>query len=99
MKGPGGGNTPAPVTEKLRPADTAAKFALPACVARIVHMPSATSVTTLPLAVHTAGVCDENVTGRPEDAVACGRNCDCASVSSFGCKKKSVWMAGVTVKL
>jgi hypothetical protein len=48
----------------------AAKLALPACDARIVHVPNATSVTVLPLTVHTAEVRDANVTGRPDDAEA-----------------------------
>jgi len=43
---------------------------LPACDARIVHVPTATSATLLPLTVHTDTVVDEKLTARPDDAVA-----------------------------
>ena len=52
----------------------AAYVALPACEARIVHVPRAPSVTVLPLIVHTVWVSEINVTGNPEDAEAVTAN-------------------------
>ena len=46
------------------------QFALPACAAWIVHVPTATIVTVAPLTVHTAVVVDEKVTASADDAVA-----------------------------
>lgn len=42
----------------------------PACVAVSVHVPGPTRVTVVPLTVHTLGVLDVYVTGKPDDAVA-----------------------------
>ena len=36
----------------------------------MVQVPTATSVTVLPLTAHTGAVSDANVTGNPDDAVA-----------------------------
>ena len=52
----------------------AAKFTLPDWLARIVHVPPATSVTALPFTVHVPPVVDANVTGNPDDAVALSVN-------------------------
>jgi hypothetical protein len=43
---------------------------LPACVAWMVHVPTATSVTVVPETVHTPVVCEKKLTVRPELAVA-----------------------------
>jgi hypothetical protein len=43
---------------------------LPVCDARIVHVPSETSVTVLALMMQVGEVSDVNATGSPEDAVA-----------------------------
>lgn len=56
---------------KLRSTSGAGAYvALPACEARIVHVPAATIVTVVPLTVHVGTVRLEKVTVRPEDAVA-----------------------------
>ena len=48
----------------------AAKFALPACVAWIVQLPAATSVTVEPDTVHTSVVCELKLTDKPDEADA-----------------------------
>jgi len=48
----------------------AAYVALPACEAWIVHVPAATMVTVVLLTVQTPVVSEEELTGRPDDAVA-----------------------------
>ena len=48
--------------------------ALPACDALTVQVPVAARLTILPLTVHTAGVAEENATGRPDVAVALTAN-------------------------
>ena len=45
-------------------------MALPACVAWIVQVPAAASVTVDPATVQTVGVVDAKLTERPEVAVA-----------------------------
>ena len=50
------------------------QFALPACDAWIVHVPTATRVTVLTLTVHIDVVSDAKVTVRPEVAVAVSVN-------------------------
>jgi len=52
----------------------AAKVALPACVAWMVHVPSATRVAVVPDTVQTAEVVEAKLTARPEDAVALSVN-------------------------
>ena len=88
MKGPGiamlGFATDELVTVKVRSIDTAAKLALPDCVARSVQAPAATKVTTVSLVVQMVGVNDENVTANPDDAVACGWNWGCSSDCAVG---------------
>ena len=54
--------------------DAAFQFALPACEAWIVHVPTATSVTVLTLTVQMEVVSDAKVTVRPEVAVAVSVN-------------------------
>jgi hypothetical protein len=66
-----GGQLEGAVICKLRSTSGAAAYvAFPDCAPRIVQVPIATSVTVSPLTVHTETVCDENVTGNPDDAVA-----------------------------
>ena len=58
-------------TWKLCCTDGAAEYvALPAWSPWIVHVPSVTNVTDVPLTVHTGVVNDENDTAKPEDAEA-----------------------------
>jgi hypothetical protein len=52
----------------------AAKVALPACVAWMVHVPTAIIVTVAADTVQTAGVVEAKLTARPEDAVALSVN-------------------------
>lgn len=74
-------------TEKLRDTSTAAaKMALPGWRASIVQVPKVSSVSVVPLTVHTAGVVDVKDTTRPEVAVA----------TSAGAGVPSVWLAGPT---
>ncbi|MGH8799436.1 MAG: hypothetical protein ACREX7_04270 [Casimicrobiaceae bacterium] len=59
------------VTKKLwLTLEAAAYAALPACDARIVHVPAATMVRVAPLILQVAGVSEAKVTTRPEDAEA-----------------------------
>src|ERR1035438_6110141 len=48
----------------------AAQLVLPACVAWIVQVPAATSVTVVPETPHTFVVCELKLTVKPEEAVA-----------------------------
>lgn len=43
---------------------------LPDCEALMVQVPAVTSVTVVPLTVHTEGVTETNCTAKPEPAVA-----------------------------
>lgn len=61
-------------------------MALPAWLAASVQLPAATKVKAVPLTVHTAGVLDANVTGRPELALA---------IKAAGALP-SVWLPGDT---
>ena len=54
--------------------DAAAKLALPACVAWIVQVPAATSVTVEPDTVQTSVVCELKLTGKPDEADALTEN-------------------------
>src|ERR1017187_1639306 len=47
---------------------------LPACVAWMVQVPTATGVTVAPDAVQTLVVCELKLSGKPEEAVALGVN-------------------------
>jgi len=57
---------------------------LPAWLASTTHVPTATSVSAVPLTVQTLGVVDVKVTGRPELAVA----------TSTGGAVPRVWLPG-----
>ncbi len=57
-------------TVKLCSTIAAAYVSSPACAAWMVQVPAPKKVTTLPDTVHTAGVIELKVTGRPELAVA-----------------------------
>src|SRR5450432_3282066 len=72
--GPPGKPLPA-LTVKLCVAGVAApKVALPACVAVIVHVPTASGVTVEPLTVQMFAVVEAKLTGSPELAVAATSN-------------------------
>jgi hypothetical protein len=61
----------AKLTVKLRVTDAAALYVLlPAWLAVIKHGPALRSITRLLAVLHTAGVVEANVTGRPELACA-----------------------------
>ena len=67
---------------------------MPAWVAVIEQVPAATSVTVAPFVppeVHTAGVVAENVTGRPDVAVAATVTGDCSIVLLDGPANEIVW--------
>ncbi len=72
---------------------------MPAWSACSVHVPVVTRVTLVPLTVHTLVVSDENVTVRPEDAVAETVTGDCTSVVLPIAGKVIVCAAFVTLKL
>ena len=62
-------------TVKLCETAVAAQYVeLPACVAWIVHVPTATVVTVAPDTVHTAEVVEAKLTARLEDALALSVN-------------------------
>jgi hypothetical protein len=65
----------------------------------MVHVPAATSLTVLPLRVHTVVVVVANVTGSPDDAVAVNVNGDCARVAVGRAANVIVWVTAFTVKL
>ena len=72
----------------------------PAWSAFTVHVPAPTSVIVrplVPLDVHTDGVVVENVTARPEDAVALTVNGDCVVVLVASVPNVIVWFAFDTV--
>ena len=76
-------------------------MAFPAWVALTVQVPGAIRVMVcplVPLEVHTDGVVVENVTARPEDAVALTVNGDCVVVLSASVPNVIVWFAFDTVK-
>lgn len=66
-----GCGVPCAITENTCPTSGAALNAvLPACEARIIHVPAFINVTVLPLTVHTSALNVLNVTFKPDDAVA-----------------------------
>ena len=69
---------------------------MPDCVAWIVQVPVATSVTVDVATVQTAGVNDEKETGWPEDAVALTAKEPDPYVRSGSAPNVIVWLAGVT---
>ena len=52
-----------------------------------MHVPLVTSVTVVAATAHTAGVVDENDTGRPDDAVALTSTLACVSDTSASAPK------------
>lgn len=70
---------------------------MPGCAALIVHVPAATSVTVVPLTVHTEGVAVANCKGRPELAVAERVSGASPIVWLAGAAKLMDCAAGVTV--
>src|SRR5271154_400988 len=88
------------VTWKLWLTGVAAAYvALPACVAWMVHVPAAASVTVSPATVQTADVVEAKLTERPEDAVALSVNGAVPSPSLESAPKLMVWPSDVTWKL
>jgi len=77
----------------------AAQLVLPTCVARLVQVPAATSVTVEPDTVHTAGVVEPKLTVRPEDAVALTANGAVPNGWFESVPKAMVWLPFVTWKL
>ena len=63
----------------------------------MVHVPAATSVTVLPLTVHTAGVSDEKLTGSPDDAIALTVNGAAPKVLALSAPKLIVWVSNELV--
>jgi hypothetical protein len=72
---------------------------LPACEARIVHVPVVRPVTVLPLTVQTEVVSDEKDTARPDEAVAVNANGGVPNGLFTISPKVIVWLACVTAKL
>lgn len=77
----------------------AATLALPAWLADSVHRPADTSVSVLPLTLHTAGVLDTKVTGRLELELNTSAGGGVPSVWLPGELKLMVWAAGATLKV
>ena len=71
---------------------------LPAWLAPMAHVPAPTSVSAVPLTLHTLGVVDSNVTARPEVAVAIRAAGAVPSVWLPGEMKEMVWVPAATVK-
>ena len=74
-------------------------MALPVCAARMVQVPAATSVTVVPLTVHTAVVVDENVTASPDVVVALTVNAAVPYVLPPNAAKAIVCATFATMKL
>lgn len=91
--GPGGFTATVRVT-----ATAAAKMALPAWLAVKEQLPAATRVSALPLVVHTPGVVDTIVTGKPELALATSAAGVVPSVCGPGLAKVMVCAATATAK-
>jgi hypothetical protein len=77
----------------------AAQLLLPACVAWMVQVPRAASVTVAPDIVHTAGVVEAKLTARPDDAVALTLNGAVPYPRFESAAKVMVWLPWVTWKL
>ncbi|WP_246674456.1 hypothetical protein [Mesorhizobium sp. B2-2-2] len=65
----------------------------------MVQVPAESSVTELPLTVHTAVVVEVKATVRPEDAVALSVTGPLVSAAFAGCVKLIVCVPWVTEKL
>ena len=72
---------------------------MPAYVAWILHVPTATSITVALDTVHTGGVVEPKLTGKPEDAVALTVNGAVPYASFESAPKVMVWLDCVTWKL
>lgn len=77
----------------------AAQFALPACVAWIVQVPTAASATVAPEMAQTEGVAEAKLTARPDDAVAATVNGGVPKARFESAPKVMVWLSCVTWKL
>jgi hypothetical protein len=87
-------------TVKLRVTSVAAaQFVLPAWVAWMLQVPAVTRVTEFPETVHTVGVVEARLTGKPELAVALTVNGTVVKVRFEIVPKVIVWVPCVTVKL
>src|SRR5688500_1328119 len=87
------------VTVKLCVACAASMVAVPPWFAAMVHVPAAMSVMVLPETVHVASVSEENVTARPEVAVAETPNGGSVTTLDGSGAKRIDWPAFATVKL
>ncbi|WP_246674455.1 hypothetical protein [Mesorhizobium sp. B2-2-2] len=74
-------------------------MALPAWSASMVQVPAESSVTELPLTVHTAVVVEVKATVRPEEAVALRATGPLVSAAFAGCAKLIACVPWVTAKL
>jgi hypothetical protein len=74
------------------------QFVLPPCVAWIVHVPTATSVTVAPDTVQTAVVVEAKLTANPELALALTANGAAPNTWLDRLPNVIVWLPGVTVK-
>ena len=72
---------------------------LPACVAWIVQVPTATSVTVDPDTVQMVEVVEAKLTARPDDAVALTVSGAVPNTSFESAPKVMVWVPCVTWKL
>lgn len=77
----------------------AAQLALPACIAWMVQVPVATSVTVAPDTVQTVVVVEAKLTARPDEAIALTLNGDAPSERLGRAPKVMVWFPRVTWKL
>ncbi len=58
--------------------------ALPACAALTVHVPTVRNTAVLPPTKQIVGVCDDSMTGSPEEAVAASSNGALDTVCAMG---------------
>jgi hypothetical protein len=87
------------VTVKLWLSGAAApQFVLPPCVAWIVHVPTATTVTAVPDTVQTDEVVEAKLTANPELAVALTGNAAAPNTWPDSAPNVIVWLPAVTVK-
>jgi hypothetical protein len=77
----------------------AAQLELPACVAWMVQVPTATSVTVAPDTAQMESVVAAKLTARPEEAVAPSGNEPVSNDRLASAPKLMVWLPGVTWKL
>jgi hypothetical protein len=88
------------VTAKLSLTGVAApQFVLPPCVAWMVHVPTATSVTVPPDTVQTVKVVEAKLTANPELALALTANGAAPNTWLDRLPKLMLWLPAVTAKL